>query len=302
VAASRGAYASDDLQVDCPELERERVAEIESRARASLLLTPFAERVAITCEGEHAIVEASAGTARASVRAPTSPATVVDDVLAGVDQALEVLRASRTAPNGSEPAPALPRASVSRPPTTSPRPSPAREEVSPPVARGSSSPTRNFTLVAAAGGLEAWSRRAAGGLVVAARRGHAPFWLGLSGSVFRPVSQDSRFDVTELSLAVTVTLQPAFAHGVCLTLRGGPSWLWTVPDRALALHSHTVGAAFASGAELSWPIWRGRNGVMPGFGVRWFSAERGVRLDQHERFALRGLAPYVSLAVVRRID
>ena len=92
------------------------------------------------------------------------------------------------------------------------------------------------------------------------------------------------------------------ARGLCLTLQAGPSWLWTVPDPALAVQTHRLGAAFVGGAELSWPIWRGRTGVIPGVGARSFAIERGVRLDHIERFALGGLAPRIALAFVQRID
>jgi len=311
VTASRAAYASDDLQVECPELERERVAEIESRARASLLLNSFAERVAITCEGDDVLVEASAGASHASVHAPAAPVTLVDDVLAAVDQALEQLRVPKATPPSPEAAPVSPspspsgsRPQVPRAPVMPFRPrAPATAEPVPAqVARSAHAPARRFTLLAAAAGLEAWSNRTAAGLVIAARYGRAPLWAGLNGSVFRPLRQDARFQVTELSLAATVTLEPAFGHGLCLTLQAGPSWLWTVPDPALAVHGHTLGASFAGGAELNWPIWRGRTGIMPGLGVRWFRTERGVRIDQSERFALKGLAPNVTLAVVHRID
>ena len=297
------ALASDDLHVQCPELELERVAEIESRARASLLLTAIDAKFRIRCEGSVAIVEASAGANFASVRAPISPATLVDDVLAGLDQALEQLRAPRPPQIGSEPTP-VPSSVAAVVPVPAP---PARSPTEPgpvglPVAGGAPRRARPFTVVSAAAGLESWSSLAAGGLVIAARRGRAPFWLGLSGSVFRPLSQDHPFDVTELSLTATLTVQPAFARGLCLTLQAGPSWLWTVPDPALAVQSHTLGAAFVGGAELSWPIWRGRTGVIPGFGVRSFATERGVRVDQIERFALGGLAPRIALALVHRID
>jgi hypothetical protein len=156
--------------------------------------------------------------------------------------------------------------------------------------------------VAVAAGLEAWTDRPAGGLAVAALRGRAPFWLGLSGAVFRPLHQDSRFGITELSLSATLTLAPAFARGIGLTLEAGPSWLWTVPEPTLVERSHKPSAAFTGSAGLSWPIWRGRTGVMPTLGVRWFAPERGVRLDDIERFSLHGLAPRIALALVHRID
>lgn len=297
------ALASDDLRVQCPELERERVAEIESRARASLLLSAIDAKFRIRCEGAVAIVEASAGGSLASVRAPISPATLVDDVLAGLDQALEQLRAPRPPQLGSEPTPVpsstAPVVPVPAPPARTPKePGPVRL----PVPDSAPKHVRPLTVVSLAAGLEAWSSLPAGGLVIAARRGRAPFWLGLNGSVFRPLSQDHRFEVTELSLTATLTVQPAFARGLCLSLQAGPSWLWTVPDPALAVQSHTLGAAFVGGAELSWPIWRGRTGVIPEVGVRSFAAERGVRIDQIERFALGGLAPRIALALVHRID
>jgi hypothetical protein len=267
------------------------------------MLTAFDAQIRITCDGALAVVEASAGAARANVRAPMSQATLVDDVLAGVDQALEQLRSSRTKPSPPEPEPrAVPAAPVARAPASSTPPPRTPEPLALPVVKGGRPRARHFTLVSVAAGMEAWSRRAAGGGVIAARRGRAPFWLGVDASVFRPLSQDPRFEVTELSLAATVTLEPAFGHGLCLTLQAGPSWLWTVPDPALAVRSHTLSAAFVAGAQLSWQIWRGRTGVMPGFGVRWFPMERGVRLDQLERFALEGLAPHIAFALVRRLD
>ena len=306
VSSRTVAFASDDLDVQCPELERERVAEIESRARASLLLTAIDARLRIRCQGAVAVIEASAGAGRAIVRAPISPATVVDDVLAGLDQALEQLRA-RPPQLGPEPTPVPSSAAPVVPVPAAPLRVPAVHDPGPQpvglsVPGGAPTQTRSFTVVSVAAGLEAWSSLAAGGVVIAARRGRAPFWLGLSGSVFRPLSQDQRFDVTELSLSATLTLQPAFARGLCLTLQAGPSWLWTVPEPALAVQSHRLGAAFVGGAELSWPVWRGRTGVIPGFGVRAFAMERGVRLDHVERFALGGLAPHIALALVHRID
>lgn len=296
------AHASDHVRVKCPGVERERLAEIESRARASLLLVDLEADVSVVCGDDYAVVEASTGDTRASVRAPTGPATLVDDVLAGVDQALGELHESvpPTAPDGARRAPAV--AASPRAPVAPSRSSGRTEADAAPSLRVEPTRARPVTLLAASAALEAWSSRGAAGLALMARRGGAPLWLGLGAGVFRPLNQDAHFDVTEVSLDASLTFEPTFARGLCLTLRGGPSWLWTVPDTRLAVRSHTLGAAFVADAELSWPLWRGRTAVMPALGVRWFSVERGVRLDEVERFTLGGFVPRIALGLVHRFD
>jgi hypothetical protein len=300
---SSAAAADTLVQVDCPALGRERVAEIESRTRAALLLTEVGTGVHIRCGDDEALIEANAGRGSVSVRARTAPATLVDDVLAGVDQALGELRPPLPVRGAAAPAPASLRVSreVAAPESLSPVPRRSEALVEPAIGEH---PRRERPLVAVAvaGALEAWTDRPAGGLAVAALRGRAPLWLGLSGAVFRPLHQDPRFDITELSLSATLTLSPAFARGISVTLEAGPSWLWTVPEPTLVERSHRLSAAFTGSAGLSWPIWRGRTGVMPTLGVRWFAPERGVRLDDIERFSLHGLSPRIALALVQRID
>ena len=300
---STAAGADTLVQVDCPALGRERIAEVESRTRAALLLTEAGTGVRISCGDDAALIEASAGQGRVSVRALTAPATLVDDVLAGVDQALAQLRGPLPVRGAVAPAPvSLPKHTELAPPKPL-SPAPRRREalVEPTIA---SLPPRPppLTAVAVAAGLEAWADRPAGGLAVAVLRGRAPVWLGLTGTVFRPLHQDPRFDITELSLGATLTLAPAFARGIGLAIEAGPSWLWTVPQPTLIERSHRLSAAFAGSLGLSWPIWRGRTGVIPTLGVRWFASERGVRIDDDAIFSLQGVAPRIALALVRRID
>lgn len=288
------------MLVDCPELSREQAAEIESRVRASLLTAEVRAAIAVTCQSGEAEVRASTEQESASRRLKMTP-ELRDDVLRAVDELLDEL--------GHHPAPteAPPQAAASSsgptnvaptppPPAPAEVPAPSRDSAPsapPPLA---SAPVSTEPFASLAG--EAWPDRLAAGLFLGVRRGRPLLRYGVRGGAFRPLSSDSGFGITELSLAASLEVGPAFSRGLRLALAAGPSWLWVSPNEPITARTSGRTVALCFDAELSRPLWLGDFALVPALGVRWFTAERGVRLNGYDRFELRGFAPRVALSLM----
>jgi hypothetical protein len=131
--------------------------------------------------------------------------------------------------------------------------------------------------------------------------GRSQLDFAIRGGAFRPLLADSPFGLREWSLAGVVELTPRLAAGTRFALGLGPSWLSVTPDAPLVSRREPNEAALFVDAELSRPFWLGPFAFVPALGARWFTSERGVRLDGVERFALSGVCPRFSLGVAYRL-
>jgi hypothetical protein len=286
------------VRISCAEVRTERVAEVESRVRANLLTSDSPATVVIACGSDHVEVQATAGERTAGARLATTEETWRDDVLRAVDQALQDLTAIDSTAD-LEPAPAP----VEEPSTAIapvPRPYTPPVVVTPARAAPARSPapaTRLGIEPAATFRSELWrDRLALGGLLGVVLRTR-PLFCSLRAGVLRPVSQDSRFEIDEFSWSVGVSYQPSFGAGLRASLNAGASLLLVTPSGQLISRTGTTSAAPFFDAELSRPFSFGQFAVVPALGLRWFSSERGVRLDTKERFLLRGVAPHLGVGL-----
>ncbi|HEY6080257.1 MAG TPA: hypothetical protein VIW29_15695 [Polyangiaceae bacterium] len=296
------------VQIDCPQLSREQGGELESRVRANLLTADVTASVAITCGVDSIAVRASAGSDSTSRRITTTPASLLDDVMQAVDEVLQEL-ASRQRITAVAPAtqPLAPKA-PEEPPKAAESPTPVAAQVasqsngeSPPGGQPRPASSIGIELFASFVG-EAWASQLAGGVLLGLRRGRAPFWYGLRGGALRPFTQDAQFGLTELSLAAEAQFAPEFSRGVRLGVAVGPSWLLVAPHADLTARDGTDSISLSFDVELSRPFSLGAVELVPSLGGRWFTNERGVRIDGHERFALGGFTPRLALGLLYRTD
>jgi hypothetical protein len=307
LSASGPARATEGgVQLDCPELSREGAGELESRVRASLLTTDVRANIVIACGAGSAEVRASADSDSTSRQITTTPASLRDDVLRAVDDALQELARRRQGTAA---------AVVLETPAPQAREEPPKNEASPAVAAPAARPSRRAPpklvqqpastsateLFASVAG-EAWSSELAFGLLLGVRRGLAPFWYGVHAGALRPFEQDPQFGLTELSAAAEAQVSPEALRGVRLGLAAGPSLLLVAPHGAVTTRQGNSSVALFFDAELSRPFWLGHLALVPAFGVRWLTSERGVKLDAEERFTLGGFTPHLALGVLYRTD
>jgi hypothetical protein len=305
--ASGAARATEvGVQLDCPELSPEGAGELESRVRASLLTTDVRASIVIACGASSAEVRASADSDSINRQVTTTPASLRDDVLRAVDDALQELARRRQgtaataateapAPEAREAPPKAEASSAVAAPAARPSHQGPPKLVQPPAG------TAATELCASVAG-EAWPSELAFGLLLGVRRGLAPFWYGIHAGALRPFEQDAQFGLTELSVAAEAQVSPEALRGVRLGIASGPSLLLVSPHGALTTRQGGSSVALFFDAELSRPFWLGHVALVPALGVRWLTSERGVRLDAEERFNLGGLTPHLALGVLYRAD
>lgn len=307
-ASARPARAADDaVRIACTELTVEQAAEIESRVRASLLTSEGEAAVVITCGSSSADVRVDRASDSVVIATPTSPASLRDDLLRAVEQALEELRQRQAHWNeidANRAAPALtpaPIASAEPPPPPPPAPNP--RPVTPPTLTPASATNEPASIeILGAFVLESWPDHGAlGGALGVARRTRA-LWYGLRAAALRPSLSAASFDAVEAHVAAEVGVQPDFAAGVRLSLALGPSLLFVQPKADLTPRRGTTKASLFAALHVSRAIWLGRFALLPQLGLRLFANDRGVNVDAQPQLVLGGLAPQLSMGVVYRID
>ncbi len=310
LASVRPAHAADDaVRIACPDQTTERAAELESRVRANLLTAELSATVLISCRPEHTEVRVDAASESVTVQLPTTSVDAFrDDVLRGVEEALQELLRRRARTNGAPHATEAgstptstelsptPQPASSRPPVVAPVPgAPA-----PPAARSTNEPAWTELSGAALG--EVWAGRTALGGALGVARNTGPIWYGVRVAVLRPTAASADFDATEFHAAAELGVQPHFAAGVRVSLGVGPSVLFVAPHGSLTAPTGTAKSSLFLEAHLSRSFWFGRFSLLPHVGVRLFAGPRGIRIDNHERLALRGLVPALSLGLAYRFD
>ena len=306
VASVQPAWAADDtVQIACPDLTTERAAELESRLRANLLTSEPAVRVLVTCQSTKTEVRVASTTDEITIEAQAkSVDTFRDDVLRAVEEARRLLaerhaNATAVPPEvpPSQPPPIAPVAPAPSPPVTVTAPAPVAVTVAKPPAMG-----RSWTELFGHLLGEAWGPPIALGGALGIARSTPVLWYGLRTAVLRSSAPSANFSATEWHASAELGLRPAIAAGLRIALGVGPSVLFVAPYGRLTARAETTSSALFFDAQVSRPFWFGHWALQPELGVRLFTRERGVRIDDEERLELHGFVPHLGVGVAYRAD
>jgi len=309
IPSARAADAG--VTVACPELPEARAAELEARARATLLTSELAATVAISCSGDAVMIRVEVGDESVTLKVRVEPATLREEVLRALDRALADLRARARlepqndgVPGGSsgapqpvetQPAPAKPpNASTTAPAVAPVEPSQEEDEEVPskrerPVPRG--------LEVAAHLMAESWSKVGAiGGGLGAGASFDSGFRCGVRVGALHPLGIHD-FAVLEGHAMAELAFTEHAVAGLRFGMGAGPSLLFVSPSSGLSAAGATLKSAVRLETQLSRPFRLGRVELSPWVGLRFFSAERGVRVAQHTRLVLGGVLPQGGLAL-----
>ena len=293
--------ADEGVVVACPELPEARTAELEARARATLLTSELAATAAISCSGDTVVIRVEAGDDTVSLKLRVGPATLREEVLRALDRALADLRArvapepqgerATSAPSGST------EASEARPePAKSEAPPPAPVVTPPEANRADLSSERRLEVAAHVMG-ESWSKLGAiGGGLGAGLGFDSTWWCGVRVGAFYPVGLDG-FAVLEGHAMAEVAFTARALAGLRFGVGAGPSLLFVSPSAGLSAAGGTLKSAARFEAQLSRPFRFGRVELAPWVGLRFFSAERGVHVAQNTRLVVGGVLPQGGLAL-----
>jgi len=299
------ASAADaNVRVDCPELTPEQTAEVESRARASLLTADLNATASILCREGAAQVRVEGAGGAATVQLHTTAEGFRDELLRALDEALrQLFRAREEKPlePGTAPEPPSPPAEHGSTPEPSERPA-----VTPGQAHTQAQtqtppqpiPAFDEAEVAVSG--ERWPGRWALGAALSVARTRGWMSLGLRIGVVRPLKQRAEFGATEVAGALEFSTTPRPLGGARLTLGVGPSVLLIAPRADFVARFGTAKSAVFVEAELSRRFSIGRMSLIPALGVRIFGAPRGVHVGSHPVDVLGGAVPYLLMGAAYR--
>jgi hypothetical protein len=292
--------ASDAAIVSCPDLPEARTAELEARARATLLTSELAATAAISCSGDAVLIRVEAGDDVVTLKLRVGAATLREEVLRALDRALADLRArlpSDTQVEGTAGAPSGPSAaSEAQPaPEKTDAPPPVREVAPPEASRAEASSERALQVTAHLMG-ESWGKRGAIGGGLGAGLSSGSIWCGVRVGAFHPLGLDE-FAVLEGHAMAEVALTARAVAGLRFGIGAGPSLLFVSPSSGFSAAGATLKSAVRFEAQLSRPFRFGRVELAPWLGLRFFTADRGVRVAQHTRLVLGGVLPQVGLAL-----
>jgi hypothetical protein len=307
--ARAAADATDPVVVACPDLPRAKAAELEARARATLLTSDLSATVAISCAGEQVVVQVDAGDDSVTLKLRVLEATLREEVLRALDRALAELSA-RVAPDdqAATPAPAPTSATESGVPqpgrdaadtadqpdaaeTPPPPPPPTQEPASP--AQLTTTDTEVGALVVG----ESWRDGIAlGGGLRAAVLFDSTWSCGIRAGALYPVGLREA-TVVEAHALLEAAITARGLAGLRFTLAAGPSLLFASPESGYVAPRETVKSAVRIEAQIGRPFrWR-RAELTPWVGARAFTAERGVRVAEQARLVLGGVQPQFGFAL-----
>lgn len=298
--------AGDGVVVDCPDLPEAPAAELEARARATLLTSDLPATAAISCAGEDVVIHVQAGDDGVTLKLRVRATTLREEVLRALDRALADLRAGlkpELQGDGVAGAPstrarrseAPSERTGSEPPPPAPPVAPAIE---PPEATNQAQPpsARKAAVAAQLMG-EAWGKYAAvGGGVGAALRVGSAWSCGIRAGAFYPPGL-GQFTVIEGHALAELAFTASSLAGLRFGVGAGPSLLFVSPSSELSAQGATFKSAVRLEAQLGRPFRFGRIELAPWLGLRFFSAERGVHVAKQTRLIVGGALPQVGLAL-----
>lgn len=301
----RAASAGGDVVVACPDLAEATSAELEARARATLLTSDLAATVAISCVGEGAVVvQVAAGGDSVTLQLRVVAATLREEVLRALDRALADLGARVTTASRA----AVESSTSSAAPTTASAPggsqpereaSEAEEPSAPAPGRDSSSaPGRGTELELGVSFIgEKWgSEPALGGGLRAALHFDSTWSCGVRAGALHPLTFGEA-TVIEAHALLEATVTAHGLAGLRFGLGAGPSLLFVSPASGLVAPGSTMKSALRIEAQIARPFRWHRAELTPWVGARTFSAERGVRVTQTARLVVGGIEPQAGLAL-----
>lgn len=250
------------------------------------------------------VVRVEAGDAGVTLKLRVGAATLREEVLRALDRALAELRA-RTKPE----APGEGVASATSGPTgptgpSAPEPEPAKPDAPPPVPvatppetpRAEAASTRELAVGAQLMG-ESWGKhQAIGGGLGAGLSFDSSWWLGVRVGAVHPLGL-SEVAILEGHALVEAAFTARALAGFRFGVGAGPSLLFVSPQSGFSATGATLKSAARFETRLSRPFRFGRVELAPWIGLRFFSAERGVRVAQHPRVDLSGALPQAGLAL-----
>jgi len=302
------ALAADGgVTVACPELPEARAAELEARARATLLTSELGATVAISCSSDVVVIRVEAGDESVTLKVRVEAATLREEVLRALDRALADLRArarpevsiegGASASGGTaEPLVTSPEAAKPEAPPTVPEvtaPEERREEDS---SKGERLGTSRLGVAAYLMG-ESWSKVGAIGGGVGAGVSFDSSWsFGVRVGGLYPIGL-ADLAVLEGHAMAEVAFTANAVAGLRFGLGAGPSLMFVSPRSGLSATGSTLKSAARFETALSRPFRWGRLELSPWVGLRFFSAERGVSVAQRTRLVLGGVLPQGGLAL-----
>lgn len=296
--ARADADANDGVVVACPDLPEAITAELEARARATLLTTDLSASVAISCVGEGVVVQVNAGGDSVTLKVRVAATTLREEALRALDRALADLGA-RVKPAGqaSDPAPAPSAATGSdrsqlEPAVAEPPASASVQQPTPPVR-----PLPSETEVGAHVLVESWGNQPAlGGGLRAGVRFDATWSCGIRAGALHPLRLGEATAVEAHALLEAAVTARGLA-GLRFGIGAGPSLLFASPESGFEAPGATLKSAIRVEVQIGRPFRWHKVELTPWVGARAFTAERGVRVAGQPRLIVGGLQPQVGLAL-----
>jgi hypothetical protein len=297
-SARADTSASNEVVVQCPGLAEAAAAELEARARATLLTSDLSATAVISCVGERVEVQVDTGADSVTLKLRVQTTTLREEVLRALDRALADLGARQTpdgqiaatapAPKAVTAADALPLGGAAAEPLpTSPSSQPA------PSVRNPASETAVGAHVIG----ESWGNRLAlGGGLRADVRFDSTWACGIRAGALSPLKLGEA-TVVEAHVLFEAAVTARHLAGLRLSVSAGPSLLFASPASGYAATGATLRSAIRIEAQLGRPFRWHRVELTPWVGARAFTAERGVRVAEQSRLVVGGVAPQFGLAL-----
>jgi len=299
--------------VDCADLPEALAAELEARARATLLTSDLPATATISCTGENVVIHVQAGDDGVTLKLRVRTATLREEVLRALDRALADLRAglrpefptegadSAPSPRAERSGAALERRRGDAPPeAVAPVVAPAVASPASPPAGAETLSDRKAEVSAQLMG-EAWGKHVAVGGGVGAALRFGAWSCGIRAGAFHPAGF-REFTVLEGHALAEAAFTANALAGLRFGVGAGPSLLLVSPSSGVSAPGPTLKSAVRFEAQLSRPFRFGRVELAPWLGLRFFSAERGVRVAQQSvpqqtPLIVGGVLPQVGLAL-----
>lgn len=299
--ASSPAWGADpEFALTCPDLGSEPAAEVEARARATLLTTTLeVTRLEVSCSGARATVVVRAGALEATEHADLVGTDSKGALVDAVDRAIQELARLQANAASEPPLADSPPSEPPAEPVTAAQKTPPKAVVAPPSsgsARSEAQPSGSLVISALALG-ELWQQSAAaGGALGVAWQWHT-LSLGVVLVAATALPRPSTFWANEYSGTLTLTWTPTWAHGFRGRVGLGPSLLDIIPRADIEAQGSTrVGAWFAE-LGIARPFASGHWAFVPELGARVFSAERFTNLDGNPELVLPYFVPRLAFGL-----
>jgi hypothetical protein len=296
--ARADAGAIDGVVVVCPDLPEARTAELEARARATLLTSDLSATVAISCIGEQVVVQVDASDDSVTLKLRVLAATLREEVLRALDRALADLGA-RVTPEGQTAGAAPAPSSVADSGVSELGHDAAETPPAPPTDQPT--PTAELRMSEAELGVhaigESWGNRPAiGGGLRAAMRFDSTWSCGIRAGALYPVGLREATAIEAHAMLEAAVTAPGLA-GLRFGVGAGPSLLFASPESGFVAPGATRKSALRIEAQIARPFRWHRAELTPWVGARAFTAERGIRVAEQPRLVVGGIQPQFGLAL-----